>query len=87
MCDCISIALEKVKERVVKDKTNGYKVQHIDFEHHSWYPETRLYSNVIMKTTFIKKDGSESKPINEHVSLFYTYCPFCGEKLTEQKTL
>ena len=80
MCDCIDKVIEKVKEKVVKDKSNGYKIENIEFENCSWFPKRELYSNVILKTTFIKRDGNTSKPINEHISIFYTFCPFCGVK-------
>jgi len=80
MCNCINDVLEKVKQQAEDYSANGEKVESIEFEHRSHYPITALYSNVIAKTTFIKKDGNRSKPINNHVSIFYTFCPFCGQK-------
>lgn len=40
----------------------------------------RLKTEFVYKTTFTKKDGSESKARKHSASLLFTYCPFCGVK-------
>lgn len=37
-----------------------------------------LKTDFVVRTTFKKKDGSESKPKTSHMALIFTYCPFCG---------
>jgi len=81
-CDCISKVAENIKAKITADQTEkqkGYKMLNGNWEHHSWYPKVRLYSNYIIESTFEKKDGSTSKPRKDHVSIFYSYCPFCGK--------
>lgn len=85
-CDCISKVADTIKQKVTEDqneKQNGYKLIEGNWEHHSWYPKHRLYSNFIIESTFTKKDGTTSKPKKDHVSMFYSYCPFCGKQFPE----
>jgi hypothetical protein len=84
-CDCLSKVAENIKEKIAKDdkKQKGYKILEADFEYKSWFPKVRLYSNFIIKSTFEKKDGTTSRPQNEHINIFYSYCPFCGKPFTK----
>ncbi|MFZ4413624.1 MAG: hypothetical protein ACOYOV_11110 [Bacteroidales bacterium] len=85
-CDCLEKTKQKIIEKISNDpnKRKGYKIIEGDYEHKSWYPNVRLYVNFIVKSSFEKVDGSTSKPINEHVSIYFTYCPFCGKKFNNQ---
>ena len=84
-CDCMKDSENKIKEHLSNRKTNpeGFEIFESDWEYKSWYPKVRLYANYIVKSTFKKKDGTTSKPKNEHVSIYFTYCPFCGKKYDE----
>lgn len=86
-CTCLKDSLETIKKSIEENKTKpkGYKILQIDWEYKSWYPVVRPYFNVIIKSTYAKKDGSESRSKYEHVSIFPTYCPFCGKKYLEIK--
>lgn len=79
-CGCLETVKEKIIERAMTSTTPGYQVLEGDWEYKSSFPRKRLYSNFIVKSTFTKKDGTTSKPKNEHASIFYTFCPFCGQK-------
>jgi hypothetical protein len=82
-CDCISKVAEKIKTKIAADKAkseNGYKLLGGEWEHHSWHPNNRLYSNYVIESTFQKKDGSASRPKKDSISIFYSYCPFCGKQ-------
>ncbi len=86
-CDCLSKVEETIKKRFATEKEkmlNGYKFIDGSWECHSFYPKFRLYSNYTIKSSFEKKDGTESKPKIEHVSIFYSYCPFCGKKYQQR---
>ena len=74
---------ESIKIRAAENDRNpkGYKIVEADWEYKSF--AGGLYSNYIFKSTFEKKDGTESRPKNEHVAIFYSYCPFCGKKYGE----
>lgn len=84
-CNCI----EEIKKKIL-DQANekgkavkGYKIKNSYFEHSSFYPKLRLYSNFIIDYTFEKKDGNESRVQHQHAAILYSFCPFCGQKLQE----
>jgi len=86
-CDCIKKVAENIKTKVLADeaqKHNGFAIVSADWEHQSWFPQVRLYLNFIIKSTFTKKDGTTSKPRNGHVSIFFSYCPFCGKSIKKE---
>ena len=82
MCDCINKVKQMVADKVSSNERNpkGYKIDDIKWEHCTIFPKSRIYTNLMLRTTFEKKDGSTSKPRNEHVAIHFSYCPFCGEK-------
>ena len=88
-CDCMKDTENKINEHLSARKTNpeGFEIVSSDCEYKSWYPKKRLYVNYIVKSTFKKKDGTTSKPKNEHISFYFTYCPFCGKKYEEEKKI
>jgi hypothetical protein len=86
-CNCINEGLEKIKQLIIAEKgqLKGFKVESIDWEHRSWYPKVRLYSNIIADYTFEKKDGTRSRTQHMHSPVIYNYCPFCGQKIKADK--
>ncbi len=81
-CNCNKTVAESIQKHFTEKnaKTNGFTIISGEWEHESIFPNVQLYSNFIIKSTFTKKDGSTSKPVNHHASIFYTFCPFCGKK-------
>lgn len=87
-CSCMATVSEKIKTHIISDqakKQKEYKLVSGDWENATFYPKVRPYSNFIIKSTFQKKDGTTSKPVNSHVGIHYTFCPFYGEKYPVNK--
>ena len=87
-CNCIKTVPEKVVDYKTKKQNypRGFKIVETSWEHSSIYPKARLYVNFIIQSTFTKVDGTESKPRNDTIAIFFTYCPFCGEKYEKEET-
>lgn len=43
-----------------------------------------MKTDYVFKSTFIKKDGSVSKPRNHHMTIVFSFCPFCGKPYKEE---
>lgn len=84
-CNCIKEAKDKIIEYMNNNtkKPKGFKVISTRWERSTIYPKVRLYSNHIIQSTFTKKDGTESRPVNDTIAIHFTYCPFCGIKYQE----
>ena len=85
-CDCINIISKDIVERAEKDpeRPKGFRILRSGFDQVAIFPDTpdtRTYSSYIIKSTFEKKDGTESRPKSSSVMIVHTYCPFCGTKL------
>ena len=81
-CDCIKYLGNAIQDRANKDpeRPNGFKIIESGFDQVTIFPDTRTYSSYIIKSTFKKKDGTESRPKSSSVMVVHTYCPFCGIK-------
>ena len=84
-CNCIAESKKHILEHLVKNTRNpkGYKIVESDFDNCSIFPKNRLYVNLIITSTFTKKDGATSRPRKQETPVFFTYCPFCGIKYPE----
>jgi hypothetical protein len=82
-CLCIKTVAENIVKRLGEDKKNpkGFKIIDFDWSCQTIWPEIRLYADFEYKSTFEKSDGTTSKPKNNKISMYFTYCPFCGVKL------
>ena len=93
MCDCIKTTTEVITKSmhdkcVEKNETmleiknwDGEGLQGTTFAFgNNGLSGEFLKTDFIFKSTFKKKNGTDSKPKNNHVSIIYTYCPFCGVK-------
>jgi len=80
-CNCMKEVADKCKEHMSQKEinTSGFKICESDWENKTWFPVNRLYANFIIKSTFTKKNGSESIPKSSHVTVLFSYCPFCGK--------
>lgn len=85
-CGCLEKVAENIERKVKNDNKDvkGFCIIEGGFEHKSWYPFSRLYSNYIVKSEQLKKDGTLAKPKNSHINIFYSYCPFCGKEFKTQ---
>jgi len=81
-CNCIDtfskLVVDELNQR--EQKPDGYKVLHSQWENIIHYPHKALYATLLVKSSFRKKNGSESVPRNESFTLTFTFCPFCGNK-------
>lgn len=87
-CNCLETVEKNLIEMLSnrEDNPKKFTIVESEWEYKSWFPTVRLYVNYIVKSTFEKKNGTTSKPRNEHVSIFFTYCPFCGKQIKEQSS-
>lgn len=84
MCNCINEVKALCKAQVEKDSTEkGFSIEDIRWEYASIFPASRVYANIIIRSTFTKVNGEKSKPKNSHVCIHFAYCPFCGEKFSK----
>lgn len=88
-CKCMKEVAEKIKEHVsqTRENQNGFAICGSRWENESLFPINRLYANFLIESTFVKKDGTISKPKNSHVSAIFSYCPFCGKPYPEKKNI
>jgi len=81
-CDCMQKTSLAIIDHFKKEKEySGHEVVEAEWEHRSLFPKVRMYVCFIIKSTFIKKNGTKSRIQNHHVNIFFTYCPFCGKKI------
>ena len=88
-CNCITEVAAKIKDKTgySNREVKGYKIEDGRREHSSFYPFSRIYSLFIITSVFTKKDGTTSRPKKDTISIFYTYCPFCGQKFPTPKKI
>jgi hypothetical protein len=83
-CDCIDKLEKKFGDHITNELNNRFKaVQIIEygFVNKSLIPAGQIYVEMEAKYSFIKKDGNLSNPKKKTVNVFFTFCPFCGQKL------
>lgn len=83
MCNCINEVEKKILEEINKNSEgrNEFNVTDGEFEHLSIYPKVKLFIKYLFKYSYTKKNGERSKPINHSINIFFSFCPFCGEKI------
>ncbi len=84
MCDCVF----KTSEAIIKKKEDDSKgigiIGEGNFTHmglsfgknSGW----RTYQEFEYEFTPIKKNGEHGRQVKKRVSMYHTYCPFCGKK-------
>ncbi len=93
MCNCISDIEVMVLDKMKEDKKAFGVVNKASFKNIGYSfganGGEKLYNEVEYEMTNKKKDGSIGATKNYRISIYHTYCPFCGEKLIkdeEEKT-
>lgn len=92
-CNCIEETEQKVLNHLIKTHPNkhydgelnhfddtGFRNTAISFEENGG---TKFYHELVIKSSFTKVNGEESKPKRQVINIYPTYCCFCGIKLTE----
>lgn len=88
MCDCIKRLNGELLIYVEKDKesvgiVNKGQLQHMGLSltgKSGW----RTYQEFEYEMTNKKKDGSMGATRNYKLSIYHTFCPFCGEKYQKE---
>lgn len=85
-CDCIA----KYESRIINDyaaekskKIKGFVALEGGWKNKSFYPDVQLFAPFEILTQFEKKDGTMSKPKRIEISIYFAYCPICGNKLKD----
>lgn len=82
MCKCIPQVEDNITKHIVETKketlfSGRLKNVGISFSKNS---HVRTYNEFEYEGQREKKDGTPSKRFTRRVSIYHTYCPFCGEK-------
>lgn len=96
MCNCIKIVSAKLETKLKKQigpiEHNVYSFDQIGFNHQSLLFGTGEFTGMAIGLPFSiefyrkKKDGSRATArTKKEVTIFMTYCPFCGEKYPQPK--
>lgn len=83
MCNCIKDIETKAFEKLKNDKSKFGVVNSAEFITVGFdlmNGGVRLYNDITYEMTNKKKDGSVGSTRNYSISVYHTYCPFCGEK-------
>lgn len=86
-CNCIKESTERVLDFVKKENDKSDRKGIIGDGHYNHQGLSlgknggwRTYQEFEYEFTPIKKDGSEGRQITKRISIYHTYCPFCGKK-------
>jgi hypothetical protein len=89
-CNCIDEMQEAILKKIQEQHANvpGFKIIKEDsgFDTVSYLPQHRLFVQFNTRYTRSKsKTGVplELRPTTKKTNIFFTYCPFCGIKLTD----
>ena len=83
MCNCIKETAEKIISKMKEDNSGKATIGDGNFTHmglsftgnSGW----RTYQEFEYEITPIKKDGSNGRQHKKRISMYHSYCPFCGE--------
>jgi hypothetical protein len=82
-CNCIKVVAKNIVEKMSgrEHLPNGYKVVDSEWVNKAIFPKEKLYAEFRITSTFTKVNGSTSKPKNENINIYFSFCPFCGKKI------
>jgi hypothetical protein len=90
MCNCIKEIPVKVLETLQKNKPES-QISDVDFANQAFgfldggFTSSKVYLPIQYSISFRKKNGEMSKMQRKEVSMFASFCPFCGEKLETEE--
>ena len=92
MCNCVNETTKTMQKDYVAQVESQVKVyEWIDkgsYQHRGFSlkgESTRIGMPFVLEFRQLKKDGTpQAKVTNEHVMIYPTYCPFCGEKISDK---
>jgi len=87
MCNCIEKTETAVIDKMKKDNEGKAIIGDGSYQHMGmsfangggW----KTYQEFEYEFTPIKKDGTNGRQIKKRVSIYHSYCPFCGEKILD----
>lgn len=83
MCDCIKKTEKAILERMKEENKDKAIITEGTFNHmglsFTGNAGWRTYQEFEYDFTPIKKNGEEGRKIKKKVSMYHTYCPFCGK--------
>jgi hypothetical protein len=91
-CNCLEKTLQKTLE-LKKEQNPTWEIGEYDWKNKSWNfsnkgNPTNLYNEIKIEYSFPKVNGDMSKPKTETVTIYGSFCTFCGKKFVENiKTL
>lgn len=74
--------IEAEKTAELSDRYLGFRVNYGEWDSYTVFPKVRLCSTFSLHFAFDKKNGDKAR-VKTTANIFYTYCPFCGEKYPE----
>ncbi len=84
MCNCISEIEKKALYKLKEDKAQFGNVTEAAFKHKAFSFKSGndvIYNDIEYIMTNKKKDGSTGATKKYTISMYHSYCPFCGEEL------
>jgi hypothetical protein len=82
MCNCITDIEVKVLDKLKNE--SGGDISDLEMKNTGFSfgenPRQRTFNDVQYKLTPKKKDGAMGKAVTKSISVYHTYCPFCGSK-------
>lgn len=90
MCDCIKQLNEKILEKMQEDNKNNGVIEEGELQNMGlsfgkpggW----RTYQPFEYKMTNKKVNGTLGVTRKHTISIYHSYCPFCGEKIPNSKS-
>lgn len=86
-CNCIETHEKAILDKVKASNENvkGFELikEECSFDTVSYLPKHQLFVQYNARYTKTKVNGKTSLPATKKVNIFFTYCPFCGIKLTD----
>ena len=90
MCDCIEKIEKQVFDKLKKDKENNGIVNKASFKEKGYdltNGTIRLYNEVEYEMTNKKVNGTLGATRNYTVSIYHSFCPFCGKSIEKKSTM